>query len=105
MNTELLLSDKRFRWISTMYYYVAGHAEHTITPFKTLADFLEMKVGDLWSGTEDARSSAKTRFCAELMEALHMRGFHIPEEEVHSCLSDAEMNNARMVHRLAGYGK
>lgn len=105
MNTELLLSDKRFRWISTMYYCVAGHAEQTITPFKTLADFLEMKVGDLWSGSEDARNSAKSRFCTELMEVLHMRGFHIPEEEVNSCLSDGEMNNARMVHRLAGYGK
>ncbi len=102
MNTELLLSDKRFRWISTMYYYVATNAEHTVTPFKNLVDFLEVKVADIWPGSEEARNAAQGRLSVELTECLQMRGFHIEESEIQNCLSDKEISNARLVHRLVG---
>ncbi len=106
MNTELLLSDKRFRWISTMYYYVAADAEHTTNAFKNLVDFLEMKVGDLGWGTDNAaRDSSKSKFCTELMETMTMRGYHVPEQEVRKCLSNDQMSNKSMAAWLAGFVK
>ncbi|HVD98760.1 MAG TPA: hypothetical protein VNB90_11200 [Cytophagaceae bacterium] len=100
---ELLLSDKRFRWISTMYFYAAANAENTINPFKNLVDFLEVKVGDLWWGTDkDTRNSSKSRFCSELLEMMHMHGFHMAEDELRKFFSDDSMSNEAMAQRLAG---
>ncbi len=104
--TELLLSDKRFRWISTMYFYVTANAGHTVNSFKNLVDFLEVKVGDLgWATDKDARNSSKSRFCTDLLNMMKMHGYHIPEEEVRNCIADDEMTNETIAHRLAGFVK
>ncbi len=106
MSTELLLSDKRFRWISTMYLHVATNAEHAMNPFKNLVDFLEMKVGDLWWGADQqARESLKSRFCTDLAGMMRSYGYHVPEEEVHNCLSNDELSNVSIAQRLAGFVK
>lgn len=103
MNTELLLSDKSFRWISTMYFYVSASADHAINPFKNLVDFLDVKVGDLGWGTD--RDKSKSRFSADLTKVMQMRGYHIPEQEVRNCLSDDQMSNRSMAQMLAGFVK
>ena len=102
MNSELLLSDKRFRWISTMYYQVAGSLEYNMNSFKYLADFLEAKVGDLsWGPDEKSRSSSKSSFSDSLIQLLDIRGYHVSEDVIKEGLSDDTLSNYQMVERLA----
>jgi hypothetical protein len=106
MNTELLLSDKRFRWISTMYFYVTANAENAINPFKNLVDFLEVKVGDLfWGKDEDSQISTKYRICGDFQKIMKLHGYYISEEELLKCLSDDKLSNESFAQRLSMMAK
>ena len=106
MNSELLLSDKRFRWISTMYYQAADGLYYKVNPFKYLVDFLEARVGDLsWGADENSRRSSKISFCINFMQLLDVRGYHVSSDLIKEGLSDDTLSNYKMVERLIANAK
>jgi hypothetical protein len=100
MNDELLLSDKGFRWISTIYYQVADSLGK-VNSFKHLTDFLEAKVGDLgWGTDESSRNFSKSTFCKSFAQILDIRGYHISTDTIKEWFLDDSLSNYKMVERL-----
>ena len=102
MNDEVLLSDKRFRWISTIYYQVADSLGNKVNSFNHLTDFLEAKVGDLsWGTDEISRNFSKSSFCKSFAQILDIRGYHISIDIIKEWFLDDSVSNYKMVERLA----
>ncbi|HSZ25073.1 MAG TPA: hypothetical protein VK766_05115 [Cytophagaceae bacterium] len=101
MNGELLLSDKKFRWISTIYYQVANSSDVKINPFVHLVDFLEAKVGDLnWGADEKTRKLYKSSICNNFVKMLGNHGYYVSGETIIGWLSDDSLSNEAVAQRL-----
>jgi len=106
MGIESVLSDKKFRWISQMYFHVADNSILKINPFQDLSDFLQARVGDLaWGKDFEARQHSKERFINHFERMIHLYDYQIPDQEVRNCVLNDDLSNYEMVQKLISAGK
>jgi hypothetical protein len=106
MSIESVLSDKKFRWISQMYFHVADNSILKVNPFQDLSDFLQARVGDLaWGKDHEARQHSKERFINHFERMIHLYNYQIPGHEVRNCILNDDLSNYEMVQKLINAGK
>src|SRR4051812_10903031 len=105
MSTEALLSDRRFRWVSKIYFHLSASPNYNLNSFENIVSFLDAKVGDLFWGKNDAeRKASKEKFSKAFIVILSMYDFHLPPEQLHNVLSDDTLKNYSLVQKLSAAG-
>lgn len=106
MNNEKFSPEKKIRWISKVYFGVLDSPTHDVNPFEELAPFLDATVKQLdWGKTPAEITESKKIFCKHFMHMLDLYDFHVPEEEIMSCLNNNNMQNRDVIAHFASVGK
>lgn len=94
--------EKKFKWISSMYFGVADSPSHDVNPFEEMKPFLEATVKQMdWGKDSNSRNSAKERFCDYFLRILNMYDFSIARDEIMKCLRNESMKNKDIVKHLS----
>jgi hypothetical protein len=105
METESFFSDKRFRWISKIYYHVTANPAYDLHPFADMVEFLNAKVGDLvWGKGGSDPHISKEKFSESLSRTLGMYNINISVSDILKSLSNDKLTNRDLVKMLSGSG-
>ena len=106
MENETLSPEKKVRWLSKVYFGVLDSPVHDVNPFEEIPPFLDATVGQLsWKIGSETVKESKITFCKHLIRVLSLYEFHIPEEEIMSCINNDGMKNRDVVAHFASAGK
>ncbi len=102
METESFFSDKRFRWISKVYFHVTANPAYNLHPFSNVMEFLNAKVGDLvWGKGESDSHISKAKFSESLARTLNMYNIHVSGSDILNSLSNDKLTNRDLVKMLS----
>lgn len=106
MENETLSPERRVRWLTKVYFGVLDSPVHDVNPFDDIPPFLDATVSKLdWKATGQSIEESKSTFCKHFMRILDLYNFHIPEEEIMSCINNGNMQNRDVIAHFASVGK
>ena len=98
--------EKKFRFLSRVYFGVSDNPKDDVNPFNNVDDFMKATVGDLrWGQSLDVRQRSKIRFVSNFSKVLDSFYITLKVEDAWASMQDDQKTNHELVTEWVNIAK